>query len=190
MVDAHSRAGQTRDLVARDEGAASGSYRAKLGHGLAIACHNERLACGHGVNHLRIVVAKVALRDYLAHRHHSGVLERVAATRGLTNYTDLNRALADATGRAPFDFSLERDRVAVGAVLGAVVDRTYDDVGAMLSALVKYMHDNDPGAGFYKLAEQRGWMLRGHDRMTFWTTEVKNVHDYYAAPEFDHYRDR
>ena len=67
MVDAHSRAGQTRDLVARDKGAASGSYRAKLGHGLAIACHNERLACGHGVNHLRIVVAKVALRDYLAH---------------------------------------------------------------------------------------------------------------------------
>jgi hypothetical protein len=43
------------------------------------------------------------------------VLERVAVNRKLTNYTELNRELADATGRAPFDFSLERDRVAVGA---------------------------------------------------------------------------
>ena len=75
-------------------------------------------------------------------------------------------------------------------MLGAVVDRTYDDVGAMLSALVKHMHHNDPGAGFCKFAEQRGWMLRGHDRMTFWTTQVRKVHDHYAAPQFDHYRRR
>jgi hypothetical protein len=50
------------------------------------------------------------------------------------------------------------------------------------------MHDNDPGPGFYKLAEKHGWMLRGEDRMTFWSSEVGKVHRHYSAPEYDHYR--
>jgi hypothetical protein len=52
------------------------------------------------------------------------------------------------------------------------------------------MNDNDPGGGFYKLAERRGWMLRGEDRMTFWTKEVGKVHARYSGPEYDHYRRR
>ena len=118
------------------------------------------------------------------------ILERLAANKELSNYTELNRDLADTKGAVPFDFSLDRDRAAVGALLGAVVDRTHADVGAMLSALVKYINDNDPGAGFYRFAESRGWLLRGADHMEFWAKEVQKLYNFFSVPEYDHYRSR
>jgi hypothetical protein len=62
-------------------------------------------------------------------------LEDQARLRRVTSYTDVNTALA-AAGHKPFDFSTQRDRSAVGAVLGDVVNRTIDDTGVMLSAIV------------------------------------------------------
>ena len=46
-------------------------------------------------------------------------LEDQARLRRVTSYTDVNTALA-AAGHKPFDFSTQRDRSAVGAVLGDV----------------------------------------------------------------------
>jgi hypothetical protein len=120
--------------------------------------------------------------------HTMPIVERLAANEDLTDYTSLNLELADQVGRVPFDFSLERDRVAVGAVLAEVVLQTHDRVNAMLSAVVKYMHDNDPGPGFYRFAERHHWMARGEDRLTFWSKEVDKLYNHYAAAEYDHYR--
>jgi hypothetical protein len=116
------------------------------------------------------------------------IAERLAANEDLTDYTGLNLDLAQQLGRVPFDFSLERDRVAVGAVLAEVVLQTHDRVKAMLSAVVKYMHDHDPGPGFYRFAERQHWMARGEDHLTFWSKEVDKLYNHYAAAEYDHYR--
>jgi hypothetical protein len=116
------------------------------------------------------------------------IVERLATNEDLTDYTGLNLELADQLGHVPFDFSLERDRVAVGAVLADVVLETHARVNAMLSAVVKYMHDNDPGPGFYRFAESRHWMARGEDHLTFWSNEVKKLYDHFAAPQYNHYR--
>jgi hypothetical protein len=73
-------------------------------------------------------------------------------------------------------------------VLGEVVARTYGQVGAMLSAGVKFMRDNDPGAGFYKLAKSKGWLAHGGDRLKFWSGQLAKLYDYYSAQEYDDLR--
>ena len=67
MINAHRWAGQRRDFVASDERAANGLYRAKFGHWFAMARHDERLACCYRIDHLRIVIAEITLRDCLGH---------------------------------------------------------------------------------------------------------------------------
>ena len=84
-----------------------------------------------------------------------GVLTEQARLKRTVSYSELNSALPRA-GHVPFDFGLERDRAAVGAALGDAVRRTIDDSGAMLSAIVSYIGQNDPGPGFYKFAAELG----------------------------------
>lgn len=40
----------------------------------------------------------------------------------------------------------------MGHLLGLVVDRTFPESGLLISALVKDMHENGPGPGFYAIA--------------------------------------
>ena len=130
-----------------------------------------------------------ALWDELV-AHTIPILERVAANEKLTDYTSLNLELARVMGGGvPFDFALDRDRAAVGAVLGQVVEQTHGRIGAMLSAVVKYMNDNDPGPGFYRLAESRQWLLRGEEHLEFWSKQLDRLYDYYAADRYDPLRD-
>lgn len=102
----------------------------------------------------------------------------------VTNYRDLNAALA-RQGHVPFDFGLERDRAAVGAVLGEAVCRTIGDSKVMLSAIVSYTGQNDPGAGFYKFAIELGLLpntATADDKDAFWSRQVGAVHQRYARP--------
>lgn len=111
-------------------------------------------------------------------------LEDQARLRRVTSYTDVNIALA-AAGHKPFDFSTQRDRNAVGAVLGDVVNRTIGDTGVMLSAIVAYIDRNDAGPGFYNLAVQLGVLpntATQDDKLVFWSSQVGKVHDLYARP--------
>jgi len=111
-------------------------------------------------------------------------LEDQARLRRVTSYTDVNTALA-AAGHKPFDFSTQRDRSAVGAVLGDVVNRTIGDTGVMLSAIVTYIDRNDAGPGFYSLAVQLGELpstATQDDKLVFWSSQVGKVHDLYARP--------
>lgn len=62
-------------------------------------------------------------------------LERVAALSRVTSYIDLNREIAEKTGMKQFDFSHPEGRNAMARILGDVVDRTVDELRAMLSAV-------------------------------------------------------
>lgn len=113
------------------------------------------------------------------------VLSRTAGRRRMTSYSELNAELVRQTGQPAFDFSTERDRTAMGKLLGQVVERTRDESGAMLSAIVAYIDRNDAGPGFYKLATHLGLLppsATADDKLTFWSRQVARVHDHYAPP--------
>jgi hypothetical protein len=75
----------------------------------------------------------------------------------LTTYTDLNNDLADATGQPPWNFSNPADRNAMAHLLGRLADRSDADCVAtgrepLISAVCKFMRENDAGDGFYAKA--------------------------------------
>ncbi|GAA1994758.1 hypothetical protein [Amycolatopsis minnesotensis] len=96
-----------------------------------------------------------------------------------TTYTELNAVLARRTGAMEFDFSLDRDRAALGHLLGCVVDRTYPSLGFMLSSLVQYLDANDAGPGFYALAQQLGLWKSGQSRERFWIEQLTASYGHY-----------
>jgi hypothetical protein len=72
-------------------------------------------------------------------------LVEVAKDRTVTSYTDLSSEHVRRTGYSGFDFNTDRDQAAVGALLGAVTDGTYAEIGAMLSSLVVLKATGDSG---------------------------------------------
>jgi hypothetical protein len=112
------------------------------------------------------------------------ILQEQARLRRITSYSDLNSALA-RRGHRPFDFAIQSDRTAMGAVLGDVVHRTIGNTGVMLSAIVAYIDRNDAGPGFYSLAVQLRLLpntATADDKLVFWSGQVAKVHDLYARP--------
>jgi hypothetical protein len=97
-------------------------------------------------------------------------LAEVARSRTIASYTDLNLELVRRTGRSRFDFNMDRDQAAVGALLGEVTEGTYDEIGAMLSSLVVQKATGDPGEGFYRLARSPG-----EDKFEFFQAQVGRV---------------
>lgn len=113
------------------------------------------------------------------------ILKEDARRRRITSYGELNIELVVQTGEPAFDFSLERDRTAMGKILGQVVKATRDECGAMLSSIVVYIDRNDAGPGFYKFAMELGLLppsATSDDKLAFWSQQVARVHDYYAQP--------
>ncbi|BBX88387.1 hypothetical protein MBOE_00360 [Mycolicibacterium boenickei] len=107
-----------------------------------------------------------------------------ARLRRIVSYSELNSALA-RRGHNPFDFAIESDRNAVGAILGHAVHRTIGETKLMLSAIVAYLDRNDAGPGFYRLAIQLGLLpntASSDDKLIFWSAQVDAVHNRYARP--------
>lgn len=107
-----------------------------------------------------------------------------ARLRRLTTYTELNAVLAQRTGLRPFDFGSERDRAAMGEVLGQATQLEYPKVGAMVSAIVTYLNANDAGPGFYRLAQHLGLLGSKSSaamRDEFWAGQVGAVHEFYGG---------
>ena len=110
------------------------------------------------------------------------LLER-AALRQTTSYTELNVVLSQRTQFTGFDFALDRERAALGELLGQVSENAADETGGLLiSALVQYLNANDAGPGFYSLARSRGLPVpsRPDDRQLFWASHVHALHERYA----------
>jgi hypothetical protein len=113
------------------------------------------------------------------------ILRDQARLRRVTSYSDVNSALA-RRGHRPFDFAVQSDRTAMGAVLGDVVKRTVGETRVMLSAIVAYIDRNDAGPGFYSLAVQLGLLpntATADDKLVFWSGQVGKVHELYARPK-------
>lgn len=111
-------------------------------------------------------------------------LTEQARLKRVVTYSDLNSALAHR-GHTPFDFGFERDRAAVGVLLGDAVRRDIGDTGVMLSAIVVYIDRNDAGPGFYKFANELGLLpgtATADDKVAFWAKQVSAVHQRYARP--------
>jgi hypothetical protein len=112
-------------------------------------------------------------------------LEERARLGRTTSYSEVNWAIARRTGLPTFDFSLDRDRAAMGAILGEVVDETIGESGVMMSAIVVYIDRNDAGPGFYKLAQLLGLLppsATADDKLRFWSGQVKQVLEKYRRP--------
>jgi hypothetical protein len=113
---------------------------------------------------------------------HAFLVEKARAG-DYTNYTELSDELVARTGLRRFDFADASERAAVGYLLGRVAERDLPTTGALITAIVIYLHGNDPGAGFYNLAKEKGLLpaTAGSDqRLAFWVGQVKRIHAYYS----------
>lgn len=64
----------------------------------------------------------------------------------------MNEDLARVTRQPAWDFHRADHRAAMGELLGRLADRSFTECGLMISALCKYMNENDAGDGFYRKA--------------------------------------
>lgn len=115
--------------------------------------------------------------DELADEGVKFLMER-ARLRRLTSYTEMNTTLSRRTGQPPFDFQEQHERAAMGHLLGLIVDRTYADSGVMLSPLVHYLDTNEPGPGFYGLAQELGALpssATSAAKEQFWIRQVNEA---------------
>lgn len=112
------------------------------------------------------------------------VLLDTAQNGDLTTYGELNAALAEGTGQQPWDFSTGLGRAAMGELLGRLSDKSFAESGLMISALCKFLHENDAGSGFYGKAAQLGLISEKMSRQAkweFWVTHVAKVQEWAKA---------
>jgi hypothetical protein len=76
----------------------------------------------------------------------------LARAETLTDYSELNEDMARSTGQPAWNFDRADHRAAMGELLGRLADRSFGECGLMVSALCKYMNENDAGDGFYRKA--------------------------------------
>ncbi|MGC2865690.1 hypothetical protein ACMG4H_12650 [Corynebacterium glutamicum] len=120
-------------------------------------------------------------------------LQETARIGGKTTYTDLNREISEKTGQPGFDFSSPEGRNAMSDLLGHVVEQTYPEHQAMLSALVMYLNENKPGPGFYHLATTMGILSREaspEEKEAFWFTQYNKAIEACGSPKSRHPRRR
>lgn len=70
----------------------------------------------------------------------------------------------------------------MGHLLYRIVERDRPVSGLIISAIVLYMHENDAGPGFYRLAQQYGDLparASAVQKLEFWADQVARVHAYY-----------
>lgn len=101
----------------------------------------------------------------------------------LTSYTEVNTVLHQRTGVTPFDFNQDRERAALGDLLGEVAAAKLPEVGALVSSIVVYLGQNDAGPGFFRLASFLDLLTANptaDQKLVFWASQVKKTHEYYA----------
>jgi hypothetical protein len=105
-------------------------------------------------------------------------LVSLARTRQLTSYSDI-------APLANLDMSVEADRDAMSFILEDIARFEHDASRPMLTALVIHRgNDNNPGEGFYAIAQDLG-IFNGSrdaiDRTTFWAQQVSDVHEHWQV---------
>ncbi|WP_159448506.1 hypothetical protein [Demequina sp. NBRC 110052] len=100
-----------------------------------------------------------------------------------TSYTELSAVLARRTGLRHLSFALDRDRAAMGELLGSVARRSFDDRDAVLSSIVLYLNENDAGSGLYALAIELGLLDTSWPKQRRWELWVQHVAKTHSAFE-------
>ena len=107
-----------------------------------------------------------------------------ARLRRTTSYTELNAALRRRTGLTGFDFTHVDERAAMGHLLYMIVMRGWPQTRLMLSALVLYLNGNDPGIGFYALAQDLEILpprASTDKKEQFWVNQLGDLYEYYSG---------
>lgn len=110
------------------------------------------------------------------------IMVHTARKQGWILYSDLNREVSEDTGTAPFDFSRDADRNAIGTLLADIVKADLLHTRFMVSSVVKLSASDGPGEGFYSLAEYLGHLESGASRdrkFEFWAEQLRLTHDHY-----------
>jgi hypothetical protein len=104
-------------------------------------------------------------------------LQRVARRRRLTTYSDI-------APLAGLDMDVDVDRDRMSAILEEIARHQEEEGLPMLTAVVVHRgNDNNPGEGFFAIAEEFGRFEGGRNqlvRLEFWVREVGRVHDHRA----------
>jgi hypothetical protein len=111
------------------------------------------------------------------------LIER-ARLRRTTSYTELNAAMERRTGLPGFDFTHADERAAMGHLLYMIVMRDWPQTRLMLSALVLYLNGNDPGTGFYALAQELEMLparASADKKEQFWVTQLGDLYEHYSG---------
>lgn len=108
-------------------------------------------------------------------------LVRQSGLQRTTSYSEMNTVLARRSGVREFDFHLDTERHTMGELLEQLSERSYGEAGLLISVLVQFLNENDPGSGFYRLAQRKKLLSSGSSRdqtLAFPVEHVKAVHSH------------
>lgn len=79
----------------------------------------------------------------------------------------------------------EQDRDEIARLLGEIATHEHSQGRPMLTALIVHRgNDNNPGEGFFSIAQELGLFNGRRDpmaRLTFWANQVTAIHNYWAT---------
>jgi len=96
-------------------------------------------------------------------------LQQIAHEQRTVSYSDIARL-------AGLNMDREEDRHRLALILGDISIYEHDQGRPMLSAVVVYQAENQPGKGFFDLARQLGKYHGGSDAFEFFVQELQAVH--------------
>lgn len=105
-------------------------------------------------------------------------LVAVARARGTITYREV-------AALAGLDLSREEDRRRLAQLLRAISTAEHRHGRPLLSAVVVHRARHQPGAGFFRLAQELGLLEDAHDREArarFYRAELARVHEAWAGP--------
>lgn len=104
-------------------------------------------------------------------------LVRLARAEELAAYSDVSSLIGLSMDR-------EEDRNEIALLLGEIAVHEHREGRPMLTALVVHRgNDNNPGEGFFAIAQELGQYNGSRNRLsrlTFWAQQVTAVHNYWA----------
>lgn len=104
-------------------------------------------------------------------------LLRLGRARRLAAYSDVSPLVGLSMER-------EEDRDEIARLLGEIAVHEHGQGRPMLTALVVHRgNDNNPGEGFFAIAQELGLYNGSRDqitRLTFWANQVTEVHNHWA----------
>ncbi len=101
-------------------------------------------------------------------------LKQVARNGETVAYSDIARLIG-------LDMENPGDRVRLSHILGEISTEECKNGRPLLSAVVTYLGENEPGSGFFDMARDNG-LYTGHTEMenlAFFAQELKRVHEYW-----------